>query len=121
MIAVSGVELCSETFGDLADPPILLVMGIGGSMLWWEEGFCGMLADGGRFVIRYDTATPAGPSPTSQSIPNTRARTSLPTPLASSTPTTSGLLMSSAFRQAAHWRNSLHSGSPIAFSPSFSS
>ena len=23
-------------------------------MLWWEEGFCGMLADGGRFVIRYD-------------------------------------------------------------------
>src|SRR4051794_14504070 len=29
-------------------------MGGGGSMLWWEEGFCGMLADGGRFVIRYD-------------------------------------------------------------------
>jgi pimeloyl-ACP methyl ester carboxylesterase len=54
MIDVSGVELCSETFGDLADPPILLVMGIGGSMLWWEEGFCRMLADGGRFVIRYD-------------------------------------------------------------------
>jgi pimeloyl-ACP methyl ester carboxylesterase len=23
-------------------------------MLWWEEGFCRMLADGGRFVIRYD-------------------------------------------------------------------
>jgi pimeloyl-ACP methyl ester carboxylesterase len=29
-------------------------MGMGGSMLWWEEGFCRMLADGGRFVIRYD-------------------------------------------------------------------
>jgi pimeloyl-ACP methyl ester carboxylesterase len=29
-------------------------MGIGGSMLWWEEGFCRMLARGGRFVIRYD-------------------------------------------------------------------
>jgi pimeloyl-ACP methyl ester carboxylesterase len=29
-------------------------MGVGGSMLWWEEGFCRMLADGGRFVIRYD-------------------------------------------------------------------
>src|SRR3954447_23404176 len=29
-------------------------MGGGGSMLWWEEGFCAMLADGGRFVIRYD-------------------------------------------------------------------
>jgi pimeloyl-ACP methyl ester carboxylesterase len=23
-------------------------------MLWWEEGFCRMLAEGGRFVIRYD-------------------------------------------------------------------
>jgi pimeloyl-ACP methyl ester carboxylesterase len=29
-------------------------MGIGGSMLWWEEGFCRMLADRRRFVIRYD-------------------------------------------------------------------
>jgi pimeloyl-ACP methyl ester carboxylesterase len=29
-------------------------MGIGASMLWWEEGFCRMLAEGGRFVIRYD-------------------------------------------------------------------
>jgi len=29
-------------------------MGIGGSMLWWDEGFCRMLADRGRFVIRYD-------------------------------------------------------------------
>ena len=54
MIEVSGVELCTEAFGDPADPPILLVMGIGASMLWWEEGFCRMLADGGGFVIRYD-------------------------------------------------------------------
>jgi pimeloyl-ACP methyl ester carboxylesterase len=54
MIDVNGVELCTEPFGDPFDPPILLVMGIGGSMLWWEEGFCRMLADGGRFVIRYD-------------------------------------------------------------------
>jgi pimeloyl-ACP methyl ester carboxylesterase len=54
MIEANGVELCTEPFGDPADPPILLIMGIGGSMLWWEEGFCRMLADGGRFVIRYD-------------------------------------------------------------------
>jgi pimeloyl-ACP methyl ester carboxylesterase len=54
MIEANGVELCTEPFGDRADPPILLVMGIGGSMLWWEEGFCRMLAGGGRFVIRYD-------------------------------------------------------------------
>ena len=54
MIEANGVELCTEPFGDPEDPPILLIMGIGGSMLWWEEGFCRMLADGRRFVIRYD-------------------------------------------------------------------
>ena len=54
MIEANGVELCTERFGDPGDPPILLVMGIGGSMLWWEEGFCRMLVEGGRFVIRYD-------------------------------------------------------------------
>ena len=54
MVEANGVELCSEAFGDPADPPVLLIMGIGGSMLWWEEGFCRMLAEGGRFVVRYD-------------------------------------------------------------------
>jgi pimeloyl-ACP methyl ester carboxylesterase len=54
MIEANGVELCTEAFGNPADPPILLIMGIGASMLWWEEGFCRMLADAGRFVIRYD-------------------------------------------------------------------
>jgi pimeloyl-ACP methyl ester carboxylesterase len=54
MIRAGGVELCTEPFGDPADPPILLIMGIGASMLWWEEGFCRKLADRGRFVIRYD-------------------------------------------------------------------
>ena len=51
---MNGVELCTEPFGDPADPPILLVMGLGGSMLWWEDGFCTLLAEYGRFVIRYD-------------------------------------------------------------------
>jgi pimeloyl-ACP methyl ester carboxylesterase len=54
MIQANGVELCTEPFGARADPPILLIMGVGGSMLWWDEGFCRMLAEEGRFVIRYD-------------------------------------------------------------------
>ena len=54
MIEANGVDLCAEAFGDPADAPILLVMGMSGSMLWWEEGFCRTLADGGRFVVRYD-------------------------------------------------------------------
>jgi pimeloyl-ACP methyl ester carboxylesterase len=54
MIEANGVELCTEAFGDPADAPILLIMGIGASMLWWEEDFCWMLAGAGRFVLRYD-------------------------------------------------------------------
>ena len=54
MIEANGVELCTEPFGEAGNPPILLVMGIGASMLWWEDGFCRRLAEGGRFVIRYD-------------------------------------------------------------------
>ena len=54
MIEANGVELCTEPFGEPTDPPMLLVMGVGGSMLWWEDGFCRMLADSARFVIRYD-------------------------------------------------------------------
>jgi pimeloyl-ACP methyl ester carboxylesterase len=54
LVEANGVQLCTEPFGDPADPPILLLMGVGGSMIWWDEGFCRMLADGGRLVIRYD-------------------------------------------------------------------
>ncbi len=54
MIETDGVELCTEPFGDPGDPPILLIMGMGASMVWWEDDFCRMLAGGERFVIRYD-------------------------------------------------------------------
>src|SRR5947209_2273648 len=54
MIEVNGVEICTECFGDPIDPAILLVQGMGASMLWWEDEFCGMLAEAGRFVIRFD-------------------------------------------------------------------
>jgi pimeloyl-ACP methyl ester carboxylesterase len=48
LVEANGVQLCTEPFGDPADPPILLLMGVGGSMIWWEEGFCRMLAVRGR-------------------------------------------------------------------------
>lgn len=54
MIQVNGVELCTEPFGDPAERPILLVQGVGASMLWWDEGLCQTLSGAGRFVIRYD-------------------------------------------------------------------
>src|SRR3712207_7181750 len=33
---------------------MLLVMGLGGPMNWWDEEFCQLMASKGFFVIRYD-------------------------------------------------------------------
>ncbi|GAB7005179.1 alpha/beta hydrolase [Nocardioides sp. AN3] len=49
-----GVELCYQTFGDSHADPLLLIMGLGGPMTWWDERLCQMLADAGFFVIRFD-------------------------------------------------------------------
>src|SRR5215470_1575006 len=54
MIDTGGVRLCTESFGDPGDPAVLLIMGMAGSMLWWDERICRALAAGGRFVLRYD-------------------------------------------------------------------
>src|SRR6476619_2926484 len=50
----SGIELCYQTFGDRDGQPLLLVMGLGGPMNWWDPELCRMLAARGFFVIRYD-------------------------------------------------------------------
>lgn len=50
----TGIELCYQTYGDAAADPLLLVMGLGGPMTWWDEDFCKLLASKGFFVIRYD-------------------------------------------------------------------
>jgi pimeloyl-ACP methyl ester carboxylesterase len=48
------VKLCYETFGDPADPAMLLIMGLGTQMVAWREEFCRALVDKGFFVIRFD-------------------------------------------------------------------
>jgi len=50
----SGIEICYQTFGDPTAEPLLLVMGLGGPMTWWDPEFCTALARRGFFVIRYD-------------------------------------------------------------------
>jgi pimeloyl-ACP methyl ester carboxylesterase len=51
---VGDIDLCYETFGDPADPALLLVMGLGTQMLAWQDDFCCELAGRGFFVVRYD-------------------------------------------------------------------
>lgn len=52
--AAPGVSIQYETFGDPADPAVLLVMGFSAQMIAWHEEFCRALAERGRYVIRYD-------------------------------------------------------------------
>ena len=54
IFAVDGIQFCTESFGDPKKPALLLIMGAMSSMIWWDEEFCCLLADRGRFVIRFD-------------------------------------------------------------------
>src|SRR6185295_6341125 len=51
---VNGIELCYETIGDPSGRPLLLVMGLGGPLIWWDDGLCQLLVEHGFYVIRYD-------------------------------------------------------------------
>jgi pimeloyl-ACP methyl ester carboxylesterase len=54
LVPANGITLCVETFGRADDPAVLLIAGMSSSMDWWEDGFCELLAAGGRYVVRYD-------------------------------------------------------------------
>jgi pimeloyl-ACP methyl ester carboxylesterase len=43
-----------EVIGDIADPALLLVMGLGAQLISWPDPFCAQLADRGFAVVRYD-------------------------------------------------------------------
>jgi len=53
-IAANGIDIEYDTFGDRSAAPLLLVMGLGAQMISWDEEFCGLLADRGHYVVRYD-------------------------------------------------------------------
>jgi pimeloyl-ACP methyl ester carboxylesterase len=50
----NGIELCYQEIGDADGEPLLLVMGLATQMLAWDEGFCGLLAERGFRVVRFD-------------------------------------------------------------------
>ena len=50
----NGIDICYDTIGDSANPALLLVMGFTAQLTAWDDAFCQMLADGGRYVIRFD-------------------------------------------------------------------
>ena len=48
------IEIEYETFGNPNDPALLLVMGFTAQLIAWDVDFCQLLADRGRYVIRFD-------------------------------------------------------------------
>jgi pimeloyl-ACP methyl ester carboxylesterase len=50
----NGIELEYEVAGSPADPPVLLVMGLGAQLIAWDDEFVLGLARRGHFVIRFD-------------------------------------------------------------------
>ena len=53
--ATSGdLKLYYEDMGDIDDPPVLLIMGLGAQLLLWRTAFCEQLVGHGLRVIRYD-------------------------------------------------------------------
>ena len=50
----NGIQIEYETFGDVSDRPLLLIIGFNGQMIWWDDELCKDLAERGHYVIRFD-------------------------------------------------------------------
>ena len=53
-ITANGIQLEYETYGDKANPPLLLVMGLGAQLTLWPMELVEALVARGFYVIRYD-------------------------------------------------------------------
>jgi len=51
-VKANGIEIAYQSFGE--GDPLLLIMGIGGPMLYWRDEFCERLSWRGFRVIRFD-------------------------------------------------------------------
>jgi pimeloyl-ACP methyl ester carboxylesterase len=53
-VAANGIRIEYETSGNSADPPLLLIMGLGAQLIAWDDDFVDELASRGFYVIRFD-------------------------------------------------------------------
>ncbi len=53
-IKANNINIEYDTFGNRYSPPLLLIMGLSGQMILWDDEFCNMLAEKDLFVIRFD-------------------------------------------------------------------
>ena len=50
----NGITIEYETAGDPSHPPLLLIMGLGGQLIAWDDDFVAALVAKGFYVVRYD-------------------------------------------------------------------
>ena len=53
-ITANGIQIEYETFGNSSGRPLLLIIGLGGQMIQWDDALCQELAERGHYVIRFD-------------------------------------------------------------------
>jgi pimeloyl-ACP methyl ester carboxylesterase len=53
-VYANGIQIEYETFGDLSGQPLLLIIGLGGQMIHWDDDICKDFAARGHYVIRFD-------------------------------------------------------------------
>jgi pimeloyl-ACP methyl ester carboxylesterase len=69
-VQIGEVELVYETIGDPADPPLLLVMGLGMQLIHWDQQLCETLAGRGFYVIRFDNRDAGRSTQIDAPVPN---------------------------------------------------
>ncbi len=50
----NGIQIEYETFGNPSSRPLLLIIGLGGQLIFWDDALCKDLAGRGNYVIRFD-------------------------------------------------------------------
>ena len=53
-VTANGIQVEYETFGNPSDRPLLLIIGLGGQMIHWDDALCKDLTERGHYVIRFD-------------------------------------------------------------------
>jgi pimeloyl-ACP methyl ester carboxylesterase len=69
-VRVGELELVYETIGDAGDPPLLLVMGLGGQLIHWDLELCEQFAERGFRVIRFDNRDSGRSTKIAAPVPN---------------------------------------------------
>jgi pimeloyl-ACP methyl ester carboxylesterase len=53
-VDANGIQIEYETFGEPDSPALILIMGLAGQLIDWDEKLCRQLAQNGHYVIRFD-------------------------------------------------------------------